>query len=204
MKSQFTKTEKKIFDAAIEVFSEKGFSGASTSEIAKRAEVSEGSIFKYFKTKKGLLLSIMGFMVKVFDFNQLIEPVNKILKNAENVGLKDTLRLLFKDRILLVEQHFPMIKMLVTEALYQDELREVLLENGFEKVKTVVESFCISAVSNGLIRKDITPEMLMRIVIGNLGALIIQRNLLSKKITLKSLDEEINDTVDLILNGVLP
>ncbi|WP_446715397.1 helix-turn-helix domain-containing protein [Caloramator sp. Dgby_cultured_2] len=36
----------------MKVFSEKGFEGSRTSEIAKEANVAEGTIFKYFKTKR--------------------------------------------------------------------------------------------------------------------------------------------------------
>lgn len=42
-----TNTQKKIIDAAIKVFSEKGFEGATTSEIAQEAGVAEGTIFRY-------------------------------------------------------------------------------------------------------------------------------------------------------------
>ncbi len=47
--------EQRILEAAIAVFSEKGFSAATTSEIAKNAGVAEGTIFRYFKTKKDIL-----------------------------------------------------------------------------------------------------------------------------------------------------
>lgn len=41
-----------ILEAAIDVFAEKGFSAAATSEIAQRAGVAEGTIFRYYRTKK--------------------------------------------------------------------------------------------------------------------------------------------------------
>lgn len=42
----------KILEAAIEIFAEKGYASTSTSEIAKRAGVAEGTIFRHYKTKK--------------------------------------------------------------------------------------------------------------------------------------------------------
>jgi len=47
-----------LLDAARTVFLEKGFQ-ASTAQIARRAGVSEGSIFKHFKTKMALFLAAM-------------------------------------------------------------------------------------------------------------------------------------------------
>ena len=46
-----TVKQKKIVDAASKLFAEKGYSNTSTSEIAKLAEVSEGTIFKHYGTK---------------------------------------------------------------------------------------------------------------------------------------------------------
>jgi AcrR family transcriptional regulator len=54
-----TITTDQILDAAREVFLEKGFN-ASTAEIAKRAGVSEGSLFNRFATKEELFLAAVG------------------------------------------------------------------------------------------------------------------------------------------------
>lgn len=51
-------TRDKIIDAAIDVFSEKGYSRASIDEIAVRAGVSKGLIFWYFKSKKNLIREV--------------------------------------------------------------------------------------------------------------------------------------------------
>lgn len=52
-------TKKRILNAAEEVFSEKGYDGASVSEIAKRAGISKTQIFYYFENKKDLLNDII-------------------------------------------------------------------------------------------------------------------------------------------------
>lgn len=52
-------TDEQILEAARGLFLSEGF-GASTVEIAKRAGVSEGSIFKRFPTKEMLFFAAMG------------------------------------------------------------------------------------------------------------------------------------------------
>ena len=47
-----TEKQKRIVQAAIESFAEKGFSATSTNEIAQKAGVAEGTIFRHYKTKK--------------------------------------------------------------------------------------------------------------------------------------------------------
>ena len=40
-----TEKQRRILEAAVEVFAERGFAGTPTAEIAKRAGVAEGTIF---------------------------------------------------------------------------------------------------------------------------------------------------------------
>lgn len=58
--------KKAILHAAVELFAENGFAETSTSAIAKKANVAEGLIFHYFKSKKGILISILDDSYKFF------------------------------------------------------------------------------------------------------------------------------------------
>ena len=49
-----------IMAAAFAVFCEKGYEEAAISEIAERANVVEGSIYRYFQGKRDLLVKVMG------------------------------------------------------------------------------------------------------------------------------------------------
>jgi len=46
----------RILKASIEEFSEKGYAAASTNSIAKKAKVSKGLLFHYFKSKENLYI----------------------------------------------------------------------------------------------------------------------------------------------------
>ena len=48
-----------ILAAAMEVFGEKGFAGATTAEVATKARASKGLIFNYFPTKEALLEALI-------------------------------------------------------------------------------------------------------------------------------------------------
>ena len=48
-----------ILKKSLELFSSKGFKATSTRSIAVSAKVSEGLIFKHFKSKNGLLLELL-------------------------------------------------------------------------------------------------------------------------------------------------
>jgi AcrR family transcriptional regulator len=48
-----------ILDAAIDVFEEHGFRGATIRQIAQKADVSDGTIYNVFANKEALLLAIL-------------------------------------------------------------------------------------------------------------------------------------------------
>ncbi len=51
--------KRRIFEAALDLFSQDGYSSTPTSKIAKVAGVSEGLIFRHFENKEGLLKAIL-------------------------------------------------------------------------------------------------------------------------------------------------
>lgn len=72
----------KIIKAGYELFSEVGYYGTNTAEIAKRAGVSTGIVYGYFQDKRDILISVLeiyidnvfGPFLKLFD--SLKAPIN--------------------------------------------------------------------------------------------------------------------------------
>jgi AcrR family transcriptional regulator len=56
--------KEKILKAATELFARQGFNGTSTSQIALRAGVAQGTVFHHFKKKENLLASICDQLVQ--------------------------------------------------------------------------------------------------------------------------------------------
>ena len=55
-----SETRDRIIGAALEVFAEKGFSGSTTKEIARRAKVNEVTIFRQFRSKRALFGAVVA------------------------------------------------------------------------------------------------------------------------------------------------
>jgi len=54
-----TSRKEKILEVALELFAKDGYNATSTNKIAKKADVSEGLIFRHYNNKEGLLDAIM-------------------------------------------------------------------------------------------------------------------------------------------------
>ena len=55
--------KERLLRAAVEVFSEKGFSGATTREIASRARVNPVTMFRTFKSKEQLHAAAVDYLI---------------------------------------------------------------------------------------------------------------------------------------------
>lgn len=58
-RAKLERKERAILDAARGVFVEHGFDGARMSEIARRANIGEGTIYSYYESKAELMLAVL-------------------------------------------------------------------------------------------------------------------------------------------------
>lgn len=195
------KTEKqiKILEAATEIFAEKGYAATSTSEIAQKAGVAEGTIFRHYKTKKDLLLSIAGpiviKLVAPFLLRDFAKTIDMPYERAE-----DFFRALAKDRFKFVREHMRIIKILIQEVPFQPELLEqvksLASEIVFERLKRVVLHF----QEHGQLI-DAPPWRILRTGASVMIGMILVHVLLVPDFSIDE-DEEIEYTVDLLMYGI--
>jgi len=92
-----TEKQKKILQAALELFAKEGYNATATSKVAKKAGVSEGLIFRHFGNKEGLLQAIMTegeskFKALMADIVLEAEPkevIRKTIEMTEKIDVSD-------------------------------------------------------------------------------------------------------------------
>jgi len=82
-------TREKILDAAIRLFSRRGYRGTSVADIAKEAGVAKSAVFWYFGTKDGLLEMVVKKLVS----GSVQQMIDEILttEDADEADLLNTL-----------------------------------------------------------------------------------------------------------------
>ena len=128
-----TDKQRKILVAATEMFAEKGFAATSTNEIAKKAGVAEGTIFRHYKTKKDLLLSIVTPMMVKMLGPIILKDLNKVL-DKEFEHFEDFVRAMIKNRQEFLEKNLKVIQIFLQEIPFHHELREQFIEHIGKKV----------------------------------------------------------------------
>ncbi len=147
--------EEKILLSAIKIFSEKGFDGARTIDIAKDAGVAEGTIFKYYKTKKGILTEILVQLLNIMSEKIVLGTIKKIFEDKTKKDVRGILKEVFYDRINLLNNIFPMAKIIFMETLLHEDVRDAVYNNIIVKAIELFEKFHKRFVKEGLIRDDI-------------------------------------------------
>lgn len=139
-----TDKQKRIFEAAIEVFAEKGFSASSTSEIAKRAGVAEGTIFRHYKTKKDLLISIVAPTMVRMIAPFVIREFRDVFQNDFDT-IDAFLHAMIENRIEFLEKNQSLLKILLQELPFhpdlQEQFRKVILSQVLERIEKVIDRF---------------------------------------------------------------
>ena len=83
MEIKLDKTEQKIVDATIFLLDKEGVSGTTTKKIAKKAEVSEVTVFRKFKSKDDLLK-----IAKIYYSDYFLEKIKDIFTDYGDTNLK--------------------------------------------------------------------------------------------------------------------
>ncbi|MCG7344338.1 TetR/AcrR family transcriptional regulator [Sporosarcina sp. ACRSL] len=128
-----TEKQRQILIAATEMFAEKGFAATSTNEIAKKAGVAEGTIFRHYKTKKDLLLSIVTPMMLKMLGPIILKDLNKVL-NKDFEHFEDFVRAMIKNRQEFLEKNLKVVQIFLQEVPFHPELKEQFIEHIGKKV----------------------------------------------------------------------
>ncbi|WP_028609299.1 TetR/AcrR family transcriptional regulator [Paenibacillus harenae] len=195
------KTDKQIqiLEAAVEIFSEKGFAATSTSEIAQRAGVAEGTIFRHYKTKKDLLLSIAGPIATKLIAPFFMRDFAKLLEIPYS-QTEDFFRAIAKDRLQFARKNVKLIKILIHEVPFQPELMEqvkgLMTNIVIQRLEKVVKHF----QDQGQII-EAPPWRIMRSSVSMFIGMIIFHVFLAPEFPFDE-DEEIDRTLDILMHGI--
>lgn len=76
--SNLSAKQQAVLKASLALFANRGFDRTSTKEIAEAAHVSEGTVYKQFKTKDGILQALLAPMIRQVMPHALTEFVDEV------------------------------------------------------------------------------------------------------------------------------
>ena len=168
-----TEKQRRVLDAAMEVFAEQGYSATSTSEIAKRAGVAAGTVFRFYRTKKELLIGVVAPLFRRFVAPSLVKEFGDLL-DAEYEDLESFLRAVFEDRLEFVRRHRRVIRIALQETPLHKELRTLWNDSVVDQMKPMVLATVERFQERGLVI-GLPPETVARTVSSLFAGYAVQR-----------------------------
>ena len=153
-----------ILDAATLIFSERGFSRANTDEIAKKANIGKGTLYRYFKNKKDIFFSVVdrGLSKLKEKILKEVEKTKNPLKKIENA---------VKAYLSFFEENRNFVGMLIHEqSSFRKRIARRYFEHYYGNVRRIKQTFK-SGIEQGLI-KDMDMDSLISVYASMLNGLI--------------------------------
>ena len=183
----------KIIQAAIKVFARKGFYTSKISEIAKEAQVADGTIYLYFKNKDDILINIFEKKMK-----EIIVKMESALE-SEKTPL-DKLRRFITIHLRLVEENRHLAEVIQIELRQSNKFMKEYVAVKFFEYLNIISSVIKEGQEAGIIRKEVMPGIAKRALFGALDELSLAWVLSkSKKYTLEQTAQQMSE---LFLNGM--
>ncbi len=139
-----------ILDAAVSVFTERGYERATTKLIAQAAELSEGALYHYFRGKRDLLV---GVLERVIGGAQVEGGGNG------SADLHERYRRAINNRMRRAHPQmstfFAVLSAVLADPELSEQVRSKLLEPGIEKAERALRA----SIAGGAIRPVDVPAV---------------------------------------------
>lgn len=196
-------TEQRILDAALMVFANEGYTGATTRRIAKEANVAEVTLFRKFKSKENLLKEVLINNRTIFSS---LDDLSHLFPKEKDVDLETELRILGKniakamrDRKKDSKRRMFML-MLFEEGRRRPEVAEALSSLLQMNINPLSEYFELQ-IKNGKMR-NINPRSASITFVGYFVHTSLLREVIGDGF-LGNNDEEIDGFIDIFIKGIL-
>jgi len=182
----------KIVNAFTSLLQDRDFSAITTAEIARRAGVTEGLIYKYFKNKRDLL-----FQVLEESFSDLNDRISVALGKTSGAlsGLKTIVRCYLeaydRDRVLA---RMLMLEVRNSVDFFKSNAYNLIRIHSRQVIRVIAKG-----MKEGEIRQDISPVTVLRMIFGSIEHAILAPVIFNMPVETDALTEEI---CDVIFNGI--
>lgn len=182
----------RILHAAIEVFAENGYFNSRISDIAKKADVADGTIYLYFKNKEQILMAAIDYAFTIFmnaaqtELATIADPRARLTRLAalhlESLGANRGLAMVFQTELR-------------QSAKFLSEFSHHRLVAYFDLIRAVVRD----GQASGQFRKEVSDKIFANCFFGALDAITTSWLLSERDYNLGMAAEAI---VDVVMHGM--
>jgi AcrR family transcriptional regulator len=187
-----------IIAAAVRLFSEKGFRGATTRELAAALDVTEPVIYQHFETKRDLYRAIIESKARERrQDNEHWQEVESPRGDREFFGA--VARLLLQR----IERDSSYLRLLLFSALEGHELADLFFERDAVEIYDKVSGYIRKRIDAGEFRSDIDPCSAARALVGMAVHHATVQALFKDTVVTSSREDYAREMVEIFLAGMV-
>lgn len=152
---------RKILKAATKIFAKKGFFNARISDIAKEAEVADGTIYLYFNNKFDILISIFEH-----EIGKLTEQIKELLGKESDP--RKMLEIFIEKHLKEMKKNKNLAEVIHIELRQTNKFIRDYRNNKFSEYIDIVADIIKKGQEESCFRGDMSPDIAKRAVFGAL------------------------------------
>jgi AcrR family transcriptional regulator len=157
--ARYQRQRQSAIEAAASVFSEKGYHGACTKDIAERLGIKQGSLYYYFKSKEEALGEVCLYGLKDY-----VERMERIADSSQPFEAK--LLATLTSHLSSYREKNEAFKVYNDERLYLPEEKRLRLKELGSRYRQLLEAMFEEGIRQGVIRDSIDCHFAALAVIG--------------------------------------
>lgn len=190
-----TETKQRILDAAQRLFASRGYNGTTTRDLAAKAGVAEGTLFRHFENKKAILVEVAT--------QGWVELLTDLLTELSEMGSYKAVAQVMRRRMMRMHKNADMMRVCFMEAQFHPDLRDRIQSEVIAKMSDVAEAFFETAMERGIYRRT-NPKVVARVFLGMFAvAGFSDETIMEPGASLKDVQDMAEGIADIFLNGVL-
>ena len=189
-----------ILRLAVRLFSQRGFRGTTTKEIARAAGVSEAMVFRHFATKEELYSAILDHKACLHDTMDPVQVVSEAIARKDDRAVFEGLAL---DALNRHDCDPEFHRLLLHSALEEHELAQMFWEKFVTRVFRILGAYIRQRQRDGAMIQ-IEPLVIVRAFVGMVIHHSLNNNLWDRKRTLLKISNQAaaREFTDILLRGV--
>ena len=187
-----------IIDAAMRVFSEKGFTKATNKDVAREAGITPGLIYYYFESKEKLLEAMV-------ESRSPIRLLTSLTPQALALPPEAFLRFIIRQILNIIEgeNFIQVMRVMLPEIVHNPEITPTVA--GFiQRVMGFLTSYLESKMEAGELRQS-DASLTAQVFLSSVMGFVLRRHIIRDPLALQYTPEQIADAiVDTVFSGIAP
>ena len=148
-----------ILDAAKGAFADKGFEGTSIAGIARVAQISDGLVYRYFRSKRELLYEVL----RKFYERILLDLETQVFKHD---AFPARLEALIRRHLEVFVSDTDLCRLFISEVRTASDYEGSSIQELNRLYTSVLIRIVKDAVKSGEVRPDVNPKLLRDVIFG--------------------------------------